>query len=204
MTSEVESICEVMRVLNTKNGWSYTLHRDEILERYKDDPYVKKLQVEKENVAFVVDRLRVLLLRDEGGVYCDADCRAVRPFSVVGGIAMAHWDFMYGARNPHRPGVALHRGIALVDNTVLGSAKNGRMINQLCDLYKPSNRQWLQNGVSIGHAILGNEDWTTMGLNYRYFYADSVSTETIVLHDTMNFASWLQHPEHQIPRLVAV
>lgn len=201
-TEESRGCTAAMQAMN--HDMEYKLWGNEILDRFSTDPYVKKLQSEGENIAFICDRLRVLLLRDDGGIYVDADCRAIRPFSTLKCLTMPHVDFVAGLRNPHRPGVALHRGVALLDNTVLASAPNGRMVNLLCDLYKPGNKQWLQNGVSMGHEIMRNCDETTVILGHEHFYADKPTSKTIVLHDTMNFASWLQHPEHQIPRLVAV
>lgn len=200
MRDDVQKLADSMQITNLK--WSFRLWGDEILARYRKDPYVQRLQQEGEQAAHIVDRLRLLLLRDEGGWWMDADCQAIRPVADIPGINLPHWDFVFGLRNPHRPQVALHRGIPLVDNTVMASAQNGRMVNRLLDLYKPQNKQWLQTGASIGREILRSCDHTTMALNYRYFYSDEVTDETIVLHDSINLGSWTK--AHQMPTLVAV
>src|SRR5678815_604216 len=108
--------CERMERMNP--NFSYKLHRDELLEKHCNDPYVKLLISRNEPLAFVVDRLRVLLLREEGGIYMDCDAEPIQPLATINHILNdPKVDFITGMRNPWRPGVALHRGIALIDNT---------------------------------------------------------------------------------------
>jgi len=181
----IKALCDGFREMN--KGWEYRLYGNEILDRYAADPYVRRIRSEDEKKAFLVDRLRVLLLRDEGGWYIDSDCEAVRPLSII--KTYDHTDFVTAFRNPRRPGVALHRQVALVDNTAFGTAKNGRMINKLCSLYRPE--AWLQNGHAMGvDGMMANSDQDVAWLNYRVFYADVPTSETVLLHDAQNLSSW--------------
>lgn len=180
--------CQRMEALNP--DFTYKLHRDELLEKHCRDPYVRQMISQNEPMAFVVDRLRVLLLREEGGIYVDADAEPVNPFSSIDHILNdPKVDFVTGLRNPWRPGVALHRQIPIVDNTIMLSAKNGRMVNRLCNLY--TARSVIQTGHSHGIEILRTADETTVLLNYRFFYDDTKTSEAIILHDDRNLSSWI-------------
>lgn len=179
--------CRRMESMNPE--FAYTLHREELLRKYSNDPYIKSLISQNEPMAFVVDRLRVLLLRDEGGLYLDCDAEPIKPLSSIAHIlSRPDVDFVTGMRNPWRPGVALHRGVALIDNTVLFSAKNGRVINRLCGLYRPESL--IHNGHSHGVEVMRCLDETVVLLNYHYFYADEPTSESLILHDHQNLSSW--------------
>lgn len=181
---------EQMAAMNT--GWKHYLHGNEILERYVADPYVAALRAkcgeDKKNYAFLCDRLRILLLRDEGGVYIDVDSQPISPLN-----SLTVWDspsveFVYGMRSPHRRDVALHRGVPLVDNTFLASSKNSRMVNRIAALWSP--RSVFITGADTGICILENQGPDTVCLNQRYFYAEQRYPETIALHDSHNLGSW--------------
>jgi len=178
--------CHRMEILNPK--WTYRLHGNELLVRYKDDPFIKVMQERQISLAFITDRLRVLILRDEGGVYLDADCEP-RPLDSLSIWDEPKVDFVAGLRNPHRNNVALHRAIPLVDNTFLGSAKGGKMINRLAALWSPAHI--IIDGHTMGCAILEGATYPeTAFLNHRYIYAMEKFPETLVLHDAANLGSW--------------
>ena len=80
---------------------------NEIMGRYGQDPYVRRLYAMKESLAFIADRLRLLVLRDEGGFWVDSDVDFQRPLSLLDKIcARPEVDFVTGVRNPWRPHVA--------------------------------------------------------------------------------------------------
>lgn len=181
--------CERMRGMNPT--WTYYLHGDEVLQKYAADPYIKHLQEKKEPIAFLTDRLRVLLLRDTGGVWLDADCEPKKPLDTLPIWDAPHVQFAAGMRSPHRKDVALYRGVALVDNTFLASAPNSTMIRRLDALWKPEAP--VVTGHRCGIAIMENVDQNTCLVNHRYFYGEQLYPESIVLHDSTNLASWLGH-----------
>jgi hypothetical protein len=143
-----------------------------------------------ERTAFVVDRLRVLLLRDDGGIYCDADVFPVRPFRMLDSV----WndpriDFVAGMRSPDRRHVTVVApGLALVDNTFFASAKGGEMATRLCNLYQPNSRK--HNGMSMGREVIRNAGPGTLLLGFRYFYDEMTSKDQILSHDAHNAYSW--------------
>lgn len=182
--------CEQTQRMN--HDWSYKLHGNELLDRYAADPYIKHLLAVESELAFVSDRLRMLLLRDEGGLYVDVDAQPLRPWS-----SLKFWDrpevtFMYGIRNPDRPGVALNRGLAIVDNSVLASAKNSRMAGRILEEWTP--KEIKVNGHRIGRQIMRWTDVDCVALNYRYFYDMIPGPDAIAAHDGHNLGSWVQNP----------
>lgn len=170
--------------------WVVKLYGNEILQRYGADPYVMALMDQKKPLAFVVDRLRMLLLRDEGGVWLDPDCQPIRPLDTIKEVWEGPATFVAGFRSPDRPDVALHRGVTLLDNTFLASAPNSRMCQRILSLWRPQNV--VVDGHAVGVEILRNIHSDVVMLNHRYFYATQNLPETICLHDAHNLASWVQ------------
>lgn len=189
----IRSLCTQTEKMN--NGWKYRLHGNELLARYHDDPYIHRMMEVGDKLAFVADRLRVLLLRDEGGVYIDADAQPISPLDSIPVWDMPHVDFVHGSRDTYRPGVALHRAIPIVDNTFLASAKNGRMANRLVSCY--SSKTPRRNGHAVGCEIINHSDWTVVNLGFKYVYALERHPETLFLHDGINLASWCDTPRLQ-------
>lgn len=195
MSDRDKGWCREMRAMNPT--WTYKLHGNELLDRYAADPYVKELRAQAEadpkKYAFLVDRLRVLLLRDEGGAYIDTDAHPQRPFDSLPVWDAANIKFVAGMRSPHRKEVALHRGVPIIDNTFLASAPKSRMIRHLDSLWRTDAP--VVTGYRIGIAIMEYSDHDTCLVGYRYFYAEQKFPESIVLHDAVNAASWL--PDHR-------
>jgi hypothetical protein len=186
-----------MRRMNIGHGFEYKLHGNDLLTRYASDPYVHYLTESGEKLAFVADRLRLLLLRDEGGIYIDADAKPIRPFSLLNGL----WEsptiqFAYGHRNPWRPNVALHRGVAFVDNTFLASEKNGWMVNHLLTLWRPEHK--VVDGGALGKEILRKGNWTCADTGVEPFYSEQDTPNTICLHDSINLGSWVDEHEKKV------
>lgn len=190
--------CDQMGKMNP--GWKHHVFGNEILERYGNDPYVKALIDLKKAWAFVCDRIRMLLLRDEGGVWLDPDCQPMRPLDTIKDIWDGHATFVAGFRSPDRPDVALHRGVTLLDNTFLASAKGSRMAERILSLWRPQNV--IVDGHAVGVEIFRNCYSDVVLLNHRYFYATQQLPESIVLHDSHNLASWVAQTRQSQPVLL--
>lgn len=188
--------CEQMRAMNAGLGWTYQCFGNEMLERFARDPYVKTMVDRNRPMAFICDRIRVLLLQDEGGIWLDPDCQPIRPLDTLAKI----WDapeveFVMGCRNPFRHMVALSRGITFADNTFIASAPNSRLIRRIAALWRPEMMQGtaVVNGNACGLEVLANLDGVTDRLlGYRYFYDLEVTPQTIALHDGHNLGSWTE------------
>lgn len=199
MPEREQKWCAQMAQMNP--GWEHRLFGNEILEKYGRDPYVKALLDLGKPKAFVVDRIRMLLLRDEGGIWLDPDCQPIRPLDTIKDV----WDgpaaFVAGFRSPDRPDVALHRGVTLLDNTFLASAKNSRMCQRILALWRPQNL--IVDGHAVGVEIMRNCYSDVALLNHRYFYSTQNLPETIVLHDNQNLASWVKQTRESQTRMIA-
>lgn len=192
--------CKEMKRMNP--DFDVRLYGNEILERYKDDPYAKELISRGEPWAFVCDRLRCLLLKEEGGIWLDPDCQPMRPLNRLDHI----WNdervtFVHSMRDPYRSNVHLHRGVTLADNTFLASAPNSRMINRVLEAWTPQSARI--DGHATGCQILRYTDYDVVNLHFRYFYAEEASPETIVLHDKGNLGSWMAEQKARKERMVA-
>jgi hypothetical protein len=169
--------------------WRHNVFGNEILEKYGREPYVKAMIDLRKPWAFVCDRIRVLLLKEEGGVWLDPDCQPVKPLDSISHVWDGPHTFVAGFRSPDRPQVALHRGVTLLDNTFLGSAKDSRMIRRLAALWKPESV--VIDGHATGVEVMRSIDTDVAILNHRYFYSLQQYPETIALHDGHNLASWV-------------
>ena len=76
-----------------------------------------------EVAAFIADRVRILILRDYGGVYCDLDAKPIRPFDEC----LAHLSTQHTFFAGMKP---TQENNTLIDCTVYGSAPNSRVINE--------------------------------------------------------------------------
>lgn len=194
MPEREKAWCAEMARMNPT--WAHNLFGNSILEKYGRDTYVKALMDLGKPWAFVVDRIRVLLLREEGGVWLDPDCQPVKPLDSIkmmdgpSTIWDAPFTFIAGFRSPDRPDVALHRGVTLLDNTFLASAPDSRIARRLVALWKPNSV--VIDGHATGVEILRNTQSDVLLLNHRYFYSTQPYPETVVLHDAHNLQSWVE------------
>lgn len=190
LPSREQSWSEQMKRMNP--DWKYALHGNDDLEKWrKTDPFLRELLSRSEPWAFIADRLRVLILKSEGGVYLDVDCQPVRPLSVLNDVWNApHVTFITSHRNAFKEGVALSRGISLVDNTFFGTAPNSRMIQAVSETW--ALNRVVVNGNMCGKMMMNRSGLDTVWLDYQHFYSDAPCPEAICLHDGHNLGSWVE------------
>ena len=168
--------------------WEYKLwkHDDIFNGIYKDDiflqEYITKPEVYK--WAFMADRIRLLLLRDFGGVYCDLDAKPIRPFDLVLNELSDQHTFFSGMKSSQSNNT-------LVDCTVYGSAPNSRMVNECLAEYV--NINWAHGCKVFSEVIIQKFGQDVALFNYEYFYNHEVNDKTIVLHDVIEtrLFSWV-------------
>lgn len=199
MPEREKAWCAQMKQMNPT--WEYRCFGNEILEEYGQDPYVRALQSTDKPKAFIVDRLRMLLLRDHGGVWIDPDAQPIRPFDTLNPLWDGPASFVAGFRSPDRPQVALHRNVSLIDNTFLASAPNSRMCQRILSLWRPMSV--VIDGHAVGVEIIRNCHSDVVLLNHRYFYSMQNLPETIVLHDNQNLESWVKETREAQLKMLA-
>ncbi len=191
--------CAEMRAMNPT--WAHHVFGNEVLQTYFDDPYVKALQHLGKPQAFIVDRIRMLLLKDHGGVWLDPDCQPIRPLDTLNPLWDGPQTFVAGFRSPDRPDVALHRGVTLLDNTFLASAPNSRMCQRILSLWRPQNV--VVDGHAVGVEIMRNCHTDVVLLGHKYFYSTALTPETVVLHDAHNLGSWVRETRQSQTKMIA-
>lgn len=186
----VKSFCADMRKMNP--DFEYRWIDNDTLNRYAQDTYVKHMISRGEKWAFVMDRLRILALKEHGGIWIDPDSQPLRPLNVLDVWKDDRWDFLTAHRSPYHPPVQVKRGVAVVDNTVMGSAKNGRVINELFRLN--DSRQPVRKGSEYGWHLMhiGGGDIFWEGADT--FYSLTRTPKAVLLHDSHNLATWCDKP----------
>lgn len=181
----VVKFCAQMREMN--KDFQYLWLGNDFLKRHENDPYVRHMVSRGEPWAFVMDRLRVLALKEQGGIWIDPDAQPLRPLKDLP-IWDKDWDFVTSHRSPYRAEVQVKRGVAVVDNSVMGSAKNGRMINHLVNL--SDSRSPVRKGAAYGWEIMEKSGPDVCWLSPKEFYSMEKNPSAFVLHDPINLASW--------------
>ena len=169
--------------------WEYKLwtNKEVFEEQYKNDKF---LQDWKDDIgihfkpAHVADRTRLLLLRDFGGVYIDADAEPIKSFNYVLDELHDKTSFFGGVRYVGQDG----NNSALIDCTVMGASKNSRMINSCLSIYESIN--WAWGGRALSEQMFKSIGPDTCLFNYEYFYDNKKGANTIVLHDSPENRLW--------------
>ena len=170
--------------------WEYKLWRHEEIfdDLYKDDvylqEYVKDPQLYK--WAFIADRIRLLLLRDFGGIYCDLDAKPIRPFDLILDGLSPQITFFAGMK-------PTQENNTLIDCTVYGSTPNSRIINECLSCYTRIN--WAHGCKTFNDKIIEKMGPDVATFGYEYFYNWQISDKTIILHDVeeTRLFSWVDN-----------
>lgn len=158
--------------------WEYKLWtHDEIFnDLYKDDVFLQSYLKDPDlyKWAFIADRVRLLLLRDFGGIYCDVDAKPIRPFDVLLDKLHPSHTFFSGMKQSQD-------NYALIDCTVYGSVPNGRVVNLFLSCYE--SLTWAHGCKVFNDVIIEAMEPDVALFSYRYFYDNVVTDKTVVIHD---------------------
>lgn len=170
--------------------WEYKLwrHDDIFNDVYKDDPFLQNYVKDPDlyKWAFIADRIRLLLLRDFGGIYCDLDAKPIRPFDII--VDNLHPDITFFAgMKPSQ------NNNTLIDCTVYGSTPNSRIIQECLDCY--TRVTWAHGCKTFNDRIIEKMDRDCAIFGYEYFYNWQINDKTIVLHDVeeTRLFSWVDN-----------
>jgi len=177
-------------------GWEYKLwkHDDIFNGIYKDDPFLKEYVTNPEvyKWAFMADRIRLLLLRDFGGIYVDLDAKPIRPFDLVLNELSDQHTFFAGMKDSQSNNT-------LIDCAVYGAARNSRIINECLEEYV--DVKWAHGCKTFSEKIIKRFGMDVALFNYEYFYNWQLGENTIVLHDIVEtrLFSWTDgHPNKKV------
>jgi len=175
---------EKIQIINP--DYKHKLWGNEVFELYKDDiflqEYIKAPKLYK--WAYITDRIKLLLLRDYGGIYVDIDCNPIQSFNVILNKLSKEHTFFSGMK-------PTTKSRTLIDCTVYGSTSNSRIVNLCLSTYK--DKYWA-NGCGIFYdEIIKYCDSDVALFGHEYFYDNKVTPKTIVLHDVddTRLLSWV-------------
>ena len=158
--------------------WEYKLwtHDELFNDRYADDIYLQAYLKEPDTFrwAFIADRIKLLLLRDFGGVYVDVDAKYIKSFDVVMDKLEERHTFFAGMKTYDVQS-------SLIECAVYGAAPNSRLINLCLDFYQDT--RWAHGCMDFSNVIVHNLEDDALLLSSKYFYAFEEFEETIVLHE---------------------
>jgi hypothetical protein len=174
--------------------WEYKLWtHDEIFnQQYKDDPFLQSYLTNPElyKWAFIADRVRLLLLRDFGGVYCDLDAKPVRSFDEILKKLSPQHTFFAGMKPTQEHNT-------LIDCTVYGSVPNGRIINGCLSCYE--SLTWAHGCKTFNDKIIAIMSTDVALFGYEFFYDNKITQNTIILHDVeaTRLFSWVDDVQYK-------
>ncbi len=158
--------------------WEYKLwtHEEIFNDRYADDEYLQAYIKEPETFkwAFITDRIKLLLLRDFGGVYADVDAKYVKSFDLVMDKLEEKHTFFAGLKT-------FDVQSSLIECAIYGAAPNSRLINLCLDFYQDT--RWAHGCMDFSNVITHNLEDDALLLNSKYFYSFEEFEQTIVLHE---------------------
>jgi len=184
---------EEMQKMNP--DYEYKLWGNEVFEKiYKDDKYLQNYTSDPDlyRWAFICDRIRLLLLRDFGGIYVDADAKPIQSFDLI--LDKLHPDITFvSGMKPSQ------ENNTLIDCTVYMAAKNSRMVNECLTTY--NDIYWANGCRMFNDKIIQTMDTDVALLSYEYFYDQKVGPKTVILHDIEDtrLLSWTDNPEARKP-----
>ena len=164
-------------------GYVYKFWGNELWEKYKDDKFIQNYSTDIEafKLAYIVDRFRLLILRDYGGIYLDADCKMIKDFDVVFDKLNDNITYFAGVRRYINEG-------ATIEGSTQGSTKNSRVIQEFLSIYKDIN--WAYGGKATSDKMVEIVDTDVALFNYKYFLDNKITKDTIILHDPYALGTW--------------
>lgn len=171
---------------NMHPDWEYRLWDNDMVfdGQFKNDPYLKdwKDKINSEYMlqpAFISDRVRLLILKEMGGIYVDVDALPIRPFDTILNQIHSNANFFAGVRTNSEHG-------NLIDVTILGAEPNSRVINKILE-----NNHFPMSGLHMSKDFFKYLDTDMCLFGPDYFYRVSgINEKTVILHDAGRLMSW--------------
>ena len=193
MPEHCKKFVEEMKEMNP--DYEHHLWGNEVFEeKYKDDKYLQNYTKEPElyKWAFICDRIRLLLLRDHGGIYVDVDAKPVKSFNTVLDRLTPQHTFVSGMKPSQENNT-------LIDCTVYIAATYSSMVNECLKTY--NDIYWANGCRMFNDKIIEQMDTDVALISYEYFYDSKIGPKTVILHDIQDtrLLSWTDNPEARKP-----
>jgi hypothetical protein len=210
----IQTMMKVVKDMHESQGWEYKLWGDELFDIYKEELPANYRTDDRIPAAVIQDHLKILLMRDKGGIFMDCDVEMVQSFGWLFQKFPDNLQFFAGLNFP-KPGgrnkVGL-RGGPPVSFTVMGCSTCSPTAQGLARVlardrntgyafsgswFWPSrveNRpDWatpLDNGWGSSLQVTAFVDESARLLNYRHFMDEEASEEAVILHQKHHLWSW--------------
>jgi len=163
-----------MKIVNP--NYEHKVWGNEVLELYKDDEFLKEYLKNPDlyKWAFICDRIRLLLLRDFGGIYCDVDCNPIKSFDTILGQLNEEHTFVSGVKPSQDNNT-------LLDCTMYASTRNSRGLGLCLSTY--TNTKWANGCRMFSDALIAGMGPDIALFGYQYFYDNTITDKTVLLHD---------------------
>ena len=174
--------------------WDYKLWTNDNLDNFLTKEFISRYDLKVIRPAFLVDLLRIEILKKVGGVYLDADTECQKP---IDSFVKQDRDFI----------TAVFRGEGsrltwcFMLNCFFGTEKDGRMINLLSKGLSLNSEQMKKydatggfGAINFHNVVVANADHTTTIYGENYFQRlhhrrkDKINPDAYLVHHTT--CSW--------------
>ena len=190
MPQHCVEFCKEMKEMNPE--FEHKLWGNEVLQEFKEDKYLYSYLELNSGIpiAFICDRIRLLLLNKYGGIYLDVDCKPIKPFSFIFNKLNDQHCFFAGMKRTQN-----HH--TLIDCAIYGATVNSRVIDDCLSTYEYLN---FANGVHLfNNKIIETMEPDIALFGYEYFYNWEVTDKTVLLHDIADTRLFSWVPEDKLP-----
>lgn len=190
MPQHCVEFCKEMKNMNPE--FEHKLWGNEVLKQFNKDEYLNSYLEAKSSIpiAFICDRIRLLLLKKYGGVYLDVDCKPIKPFSFIFNKLTNQHCFFAGMKRTQN-----HH--TLIDCAIYGSTVNSRVIDDCLSTYEDLN--FANGGHLFNNKIIETMEPDIALFGYEYFYNWEVTDKTVLLHDIADTRLFSWVPEDKLP-----
>lgn len=171
--------------------YEHHLWGNELWEKYADDPFIDSYRNKSFPLAFVVDRFRMLLLNEYGGIAVDPDCEIIRSFDNILNRLSENITYFCPARQKIDSGALFECGIQ-------GSTPGSRVVRELLQVWNKFGLNYAPGGLRTSNRLIEIFDTDIAILGHEYFFTYEVNDKTILLHEPHTLDSWRKPEQKRI------
>lgn len=163
--------------------YKYYLWGNELWKKYANDPFIESYSTKNFPLAFVVDRFRMLLLHEYGGIAVDPDCEIIKSFDNI--LDKLGKDVTYWCASRQK----IDTG-ALFECGIQGSTPKSRVVIELLKVWNQFGLNYAPGGLRTSNRLIEILDTDVAILGHEYFFTYEVNDKTILLHEPHTLDSW--------------
>ena len=181
--TKLKGFTDKMKEVHEKKGYKYHLWGNELWTKYADDPFINSYRDKNFPIAFVVDRFRMLLLNDYGGIAVDPDCEIIKSFDTILNRLSKNITYFCGSRRKIDSGALFECGIQ-------GTIPASRVVIELLKVWNKFGLNYAPGGLRTSNRLIEIIDTDVAILNHEHFFLYEPNNNTILLHEPHTLDSW--------------